>query len=107
MNNHLNEKADAQQHSRDQYVDIKMGKHDLFFKKRYQVLYTLNHFLLGLWFLIGSICFYFEGPVKTWGVTLFVLGSLQMLIRPAISLVHRLHLKKVYREEYDSKQKGA
>ncbi|MCA1012301.1 YrhK family protein [Halobacillus halophilus] len=103
MSNLSNEKADAQKHSKDQYVDIKMGEHDLFFKKSYEVLYTVNDFLLGLWFLIGSVCFYFEAA-KTWGVSLFVLGSLQMLIRPTIRLVHRIHLKNIYRKEYENKQ---
>ncbi|MFZ0368142.1 MAG: YrhK family protein [Halobacillus sp.] len=81
-----------------------MGKHDLFFKKSYEVLYTVNDFLLGLWFLIGSVCFYFEAA-KTWGVSLFVLGSLQMLIRPTIRLAHRIHLKNIYRREYEKQQK--
>ncbi|MCD5324991.1 YrhK family protein [Pontibacillus sp. HN14] len=83
---------------------MKVGHHDLFFKKPYQILYTLNDILLGLWFFIGSICFYFEGTVKTWGVTLFVIGSFQLLIRPTIRLVHRIHLKKYYKEEYEQKQ---
>ncbi len=104
MSNLANEKADAQKHSKDQYVELKMGKHDLFFKKSYEVLYTVNDFLLGLWFLIGSVCFYFEAA-KTWGVSLFVLGSLQMLIRPTIRLAHRIHLKNIYRREYEKKQK--
>lgn len=95
--------ADANSHTREQYVEIKMGNHDLFFKKGYKVLYTLNDFLLGLWFLIGSIFFYFES-LKTWGVTLFVLGSLQMLIRPSIRMVHSIHMKKLYQKEYEEKQ---
>ncbi|MGI8313664.1 YrhK family protein [Halobacillus mangrovi] len=93
--------ADSQ--TKEQYVDISMGKHEIFFKKEYKILYTVNEFLLGLWFLIGSICFYFE-ELKTWGVTLFVLGSMQMLIRPSIRLVHSFHMRKHYEREYDEKQ---
>ncbi|KGP90808.1 hypothetical protein N780_03735, partial [Pontibacillus chungwhensis BH030062] len=93
MDMNQEQQANAQTQSKEDYVDLKVGKHDLFFKKPYQILYTLNDFLLGLWFLIGSICFYFEGAVKTWGVTLFVLGSFQLLIRPSIRLAHRIHLK--------------
>lgn len=95
--------ADAQHQSKDKYVDIQMGKHDLFFKKGYDILYTINEWLLGIWFLVGSIFFYYES-LKTWGVTLFVLGSVQMLIRPTIRLVHRFHLRKHYEREYEDKQ---
>ncbi|TGB02846.1 YrhK family protein [Halobacillus salinus] len=97
------EQADAQKHTKDQYVEIKMGGHGIFFKKNYETWYTVNDFLLGVWFLVGSIFFYFEA-LKTWGVTLFVLGSLQMLIRPTIRLIHRFHLKRHYEKEYEKRQ---
>nr|WP_079528950.1 YrhK family protein [Halobacillus hunanensis] len=95
--------ANAKTDSKQDYVDIKMGDHDLFVKKGYDGLYTLNDFLLGIWFLIGSVFFYFE-HLKDWGVTLFVLGSLQMLIRPTIRLFHRFQLKKHYEKEYEKQQ---
>ncbi|MGP4060281.1 YrhK family protein [Halobacillus sp. H74] len=98
----MTEEVDEQEQTKDEYVDLKMGKHDVFFKKSYEILYTLNDFLLGLWFLIGSVFFYFEST-KMWGVTLFVLGSIQMLIRPTIRLVHRFHLRKIYSQEYENK----
>ncbi len=103
MTNQGTKTADAKRQSKDEYVDIQMGKHDLFFKKGYNIFYTINELLLGLWFLIGSIFFYFE-TLKTWGVTLFVLGSLQMLIRPTIRLIHRFHLRKHYQKEYEKQQ---
>ncbi|WP_394218277.1 YrhK family protein [Halobacillus trueperi] len=90
-----NQKSDKQK-----YIDLHVGKHDIFFKKTYDILYTINDVLLGLWFLIGSIFFYFE-HLKTWGVTLFVLGSIQMLIRPTIRLVHYFHMRKVYGDQYE------
>jgi heme O synthase-like polyprenyltransferase len=95
--------TDAKKQSKKEYVEIQMGRHDLFFKKGYEVFYTINELLLGMWFLIGSVFFYFE-TMKTWGVTLFVLGSVQMLIRPTIRLVHRFHLRKHYENEYEEKQ---
>lgn len=89
--------------TKSEYVDIKMGRHDLFFKKGYQIWYTVNDFLLGIWFLIGSVFFFYEST-KTWGVILFVLGSAQMLIRPTIRLIHRFHLKKHYEQKYEQEQ---
>ncbi|UOQ45074.1 YrhK family protein [Halobacillus salinarum] len=97
------EAADADFHSKEQYVDIKMGRHDIFFKKGYDVLYTINDFIIGIWFLIGSIFFYFES-LQTWGVTLFVLGSVQLLIRPTIRLIHRFHMRSYYKNEYEQKR---
>ncbi|OLF92068.1 hypothetical protein B4094_2845 [Bacillus licheniformis] len=36
------------------------NRYELFFKKRYKVLHTLNDFLIGLLFLVGSFCFFSE-----------------------------------------------
>lgn len=97
------EQADAKKHTKDQYVELKMGNHGIFLKKNYEVLYTINDFLIGVWFLVGSIFFYFDSW-KTWGVNLFVLGSFQLLIRPTIRLIHQFHLKRHYRREYERRQ---
>lgn len=95
-----NQKSDKQK-----YADFHLGKHEFFIKKNYEMLNTINDFLLGFWFLVGSICFYFE-HLKSWGVTLFVLGSIQMLIRPTIRLIHNFHLRKEYVEQYEKKNNG-
>ncbi|SFJ48159.1 YrhK-like protein [Halobacillus dabanensis] len=92
-----------QKSDKQKYVDFHLGKHELFINKNYEMLYTINDFLLGIWFLVGSIFFYFE-HLKHWGVTLFVLGSIQMLIRPTIRLIHNFHLRKEYAEKYEKKK---
>ncbi|WP_255437482.1 YrhK family protein [Thalassobacillus sp. CUG 92003] len=97
------EHANAQNQTKDEYVNHQMGQHSNFYKHIYHVLYTINDFLLGLWFFIGSIFFYFDS-LKTWGVTLFVLASLQFVIKPTIRLVHEFHAKNHYRNEYDEQQ---
>ncbi|SFO96244.1 YrhK family protein [Salibacterium halotolerans] len=83
----------SRKQSQEDYVDISLGRYEFFFQKKYTVLNTLNDFLLGLEFLIGSIFFFFE-PFKNAGIWLFVIGSLQLIIRPTIRLVHDFHLKK-------------
>lgn len=90
--------------ARNEYIENRMKDHTPFFKKIYHSLYTINDFLLGLWFFIGSICFYFEGPWRVLGVTLFVVGSLQLLIRPTIRLIHEFHARRHYGREYDRQQ---
>lgn len=87
--------------TREDYIDRRMQGHTLFFRKIYHTLYTINDFLLGLWFFIGSICFYFEGPWRVLGVTLFVLASFQFLVRPTIRLTHEFHARRHYGNEYD------
>lgn len=68
-------------------------RYELFFKKRYKVLHTLNDFLIGLLFLVGSFCFFFE-ELKPAGIWMFVIGSFQLLIRPTIRLVHDFNYRK-------------
>ncbi|WP_101846351.1 YrhK family protein [Halobacillus sp. Marseille-P3879] len=94
---------DRDEVKRDQYVGQQMNKHSRFYKNVYDVLYTINDFLMGLWFLIGSCFFYFES-LKNWGVTLFVLASIQFIIRPTIRLVHDFRARNHYKEEYKSQQ---
>ncbi|GAE91971.1 hypothetical protein JCM21714_944 [Gracilibacillus boraciitolerans JCM 21714] len=88
---------------REDYVNHKMEKHNRFYKNIYNVLYTINDFTIAIWFLIGSILFYFES-LKNWGVTLFVIASFQFLIKPTIRLVHEVQARKHYGNEYDHKK---
>lgn len=99
----MKEENTTSHQTREEYVESRMNTHSQFFKGIYKTLYTINDFAAGLWFFIGSILFYFSEPLKTWGVTLFVLGSIQFMIRPAIRLVHEAHARKHYGEEYDKK----
>lgn len=58
---------------------------------RYEKLYTLNDFLAALYFLVGSILFFYrslEVPA-TW---CFTLGSLHFMLRPSIKVAREYHL---------------
>lgn len=74
------------------YLDIKMGKYELFFKKPYEILYNVNDFMIALWFFIGSFLF-FDEALKDAGIWMFVIGSGQLGMRPLIRIIHRIHLK--------------
>lgn len=63
----------------------------------YKALYQLNDIALGLIFLIGSILFFSETTVIM-GTVLFVIGSVQMTIRPLIAFSHDLHLAHKYKK---------
>ena len=62
--------------------------------RRYEVVSIINDVLIGLWFLIGSVCFFYSS-LMTIGTWLFVIGSAQMLIRPVIRLSRHFHLKRL------------
>ncbi|MFB9869010.1 YrhK family protein [Vreelandella sulfidaeris] len=72
-----------------------IGQRELVIHQRYEVVSMLNDFLLGVWFTLGSVCFFFEGSIKTAGVWLFVIGSVQLLLRPAIRLHRYIYFKQL------------
>lgn len=63
----------------------------------YKALYQLNDVILGLIFLIGSLLFFSSETVIA-GTILFVIGSIQMTVRPLIALAHDLHLASYYKK---------
>lgn len=68
--------------------------HELVIRQRYETLSIVNDILIGLWFTIGSVLFFWEATT-TIGVSLFLVGSVELLVRPAIRLTRRLHLKRL------------
>ncbi len=72
---------------------VHLGHEELVIRKRYEMLSIANDLLIGIWFLVGSFLF-FSPSTTTAGTWLFVLGSVEMLIRPAIRFVRGLHLQR-------------
>ncbi|MGV3225044.1 YrhK family protein [Staphylococcus hyicus] len=66
----------------------------------YKTLYQLNDVVLGLIFLIGSFLFFSDSTVFQ-GTVLFVIGSIQMIIRPLIAMIHDLHMAMIDRNEHN------
>ncbi len=73
---------------------VRIGHDELVIRHRYETLSILNDVLLGMVFLVGSFLF-FSDRTATAGTWLFVVGSVQMLIRPSIRLVRRFHLLRI------------
>ncbi|MFA9462225.1 YrhK family protein [Thiohalorhabdus methylotrophus] len=84
----------------DEQLVIRMGREELIIRQRYQAASILNDFLIGLWFLLGSIAFFWHTWQDT-GIWLFVLGSAQLLVRPMIRLAHQVHLRSMPPERWD------
>lgn len=60
-------------------------------RQRYQTLSIVNDILIGLWFVVGTFLFFlFFSSLAYAGTSLFVISSVEMLIRPA----RRVHLRR-------------
>lgn len=67
------------------------GPEQLVIRRRYEVASMLNDLMTGLWFVVGSIFFFYQS-LQTPAVWLFLLGSIQLLIRPIIRITKDVHL---------------
>ncbi|WP_276734144.1 YrhK family protein [Bacillus sp. (in: firmicutes)] len=74
-------------------IKKELTRYELFFKKRYKILYTVNDFIIGALFLVGSFFFFYDQFMSA-GIWLFAIGSLLLLIRPTIRLIHDFHYRK-------------
>lgn len=79
---------------RSQSLELRIGREELIIRRRYEAASIFNDFLIALWFIIGSVCFLVPNWVDT-GAWIFLIASIQFLIRPAIRLAHHIHLKKL------------
>ena len=84
----------------DSPLTLKIGHEQLVIRRRYETLSILNDFLIALWFLIGSF-FFLNKALVTDGTWLFVVGSGQLLIRPAIRLAAHIHLQRLPGSQWD------
>lgn len=73
---------------------VKVGKHILFFNKNYKYIFIINEVLLGIEFTVASIFFLFSS-LKTAGIIIFIVGSVQLLIRPILKILHAVSLRRI------------
>ena len=71
-----------------------VGHEELTIRRRYEVLSIVNDILVAVWFLVGSILFFSDATTYA-GTWLFVIGSAELMIRPAIRLSRSLHLGRI------------
>lgn len=74
---------------------LHLGREELVVRHRYETISIVNDLLIGMWFLIGSF-FFFSSSLSYAGTWLFVVGSVEMLIRPAIRFTRRVHLRRYH-----------
>ncbi len=80
---------------------LDIGREELVIRRRYEALSIGNDVLIALWFLVGSILFFWESTttVATW---CFLLGSIEFLVRPAIRLARLVHIRRIRGSGADS-----
>jgi hypothetical protein len=74
-------------------LEFRIGHDEIVLRKRYEVLSIGNDILVAMWFIVGSILFFFEST-QTIATTLFLLGSVELLIRPVIRLARKVHIQR-------------
>lgn len=78
---------------RDTPLVLHLGHDELVIRHRYETASIANDLLIGTWFLVGSFLF-FSPSLAHAGTWLFVIGSIEMLVRPAIRFAQRVHLQR-------------
>jgi len=80
--------------SADRDLTLRLGRDEIVIRRRYETLSIVNDVLIALWFVIGSVLFFWDSTTTaaTW---MFLLGSLEFLGRPAIRLARRIHLRRL------------
>lgn len=75
-------------------LDLHLGEKELVLHNRYETFSILNDVMIALWFIVGSILFFNENTT-TAGTWMFLGGSVELLIRPAIRLTRNIHIKTI------------
>ncbi|WP_018333322.1 YrhK family protein [Actinomycetospora chiangmaiensis] len=77
-------------------ITLTLGDQEIVLRQRYELISIINEIGIAIFFTVGSIAFYFE-ELFTLGVTLFVIGSVQLGVRPAIRFARRVQLRRLTR----------
>lgn len=88
-------RSSAATSGQDSDLYVRLGQRErLVISQRYAMLSILNDFMVGAWFLVGSILFLDPASTEA-GTWLFIIGSAQLLIRPCIHLARHIHLQRI------------
>lgn len=73
---------------------LRVGADEIVVRHKYEVVSIVNDIMVAAWFVAGSLLFFSEATT-TAGTWLFLLGSVQLMIRPVIRLARRVHLRRL------------
>ncbi|GLZ47033.1 hypothetical protein Acsp06_32180 [Actinomycetospora sp. NBRC 106375] len=77
-------------------LTLTIGSQELVLRQRYELMSIINDIGICLFFTVRSVAFYWH-ELFDLGVTLFVIGSVQLGIRPAIRFARRVQLRRITR----------
>lgn len=75
-------------------IRLHIGHDEIILRRRYELVSIANDISIALFFIVGSILFFREATT-TAGTWLFLIGSVELLVRPVIRLVRRVHIRRV------------
>lgn len=75
-------------------LTVHIGHHELVIRRRYEVVSICNDILIAAWFIAGSIMFFYSSMMVP-GTWCFLIGSIELLIRPAIRLTRLVHIRSI------------
>ncbi|MBY6678983.1 YrhK family protein [Rhodococcus sp. BP-332] len=75
-------------------LTLTIGHDELIVRQRWEVVSIVNDIAIAVWFIAGSVLFFSESTTEI-GTVLFLLGSIELLIRPVIRLCRRVHIRRV------------
>ncbi|MEJ5944589.1 YrhK family protein [Pseudokineococcus basanitobsidens] len=84
-----------------QDLQVRLGHDELVLRQRYEVLSIVNDVLVAAWFIAGSVLFFWEST-STVGTWFFLVGSVELMIRPVIRLTRKVHLRRRHGSPLDS-----
>lgn len=76
-------------------LELDLGREHIIVQRRYEAIGAINDLLIAIWFLIGSF-FFLSHSLEERGTWLFIVGSIQLLIKPLLKLASLIHVRHVY-----------
>jgi hypothetical protein len=81
-------------------IEFRIGHDEVILRQRYEVASIVNDLLVAVWFVIGSVLF-FSDSTATAGTWLFLLGSIQLMVRPMIRLARKVHVQRLSQQSVE------
>lgn len=75
-------------------LDLNIGHEEVVLRNFYETLSIVNDILVAAWFISGSILFFHESTTVL-GTWFFLIGSIELMIRPAIRLTRNIHIGRI------------
>jgi hypothetical protein len=80
--------------SSSKFLEFQIGHDEVIVRNRYEALSIANDALIAVWFVAGSALF-FHDSTATAATWLFLLGSIQFLVRPVLRLARMFHIRRI------------